>query len=312
MDRPVLSVVIPFHNEGAMVDALARRLLPVLAALRLPWEAVLVDDGSTDATWSRLTALRAAAGRRGRVRLVRLSRTFGQQAALTAGLDLARGAAVAILDADLQDPPELLKEFVRRWRRGDAIVVGVRASRREGIVKRSAYRLYYSLLARLSPLPIQPDAGDFCLLDRRVVDLLRRMPERNRFLRGLRSWVGFRQGLVRYARPERAAGRPAYTWGKLFQLGLDGIASFSYVPLRASAVLGAVVALAGVAFALFAVVAHFSWPVPIPSGWASQVVLTSVLGGTQLVALGVIGEYLARVYDEAKQRPTYIVRDLVE
>lgn len=307
---PVLSVVVPFHNERAVVDLLAGRLLPVLTGLRLPWEAVLVDDGSTDETWGRLRRVRRAWGRKGRVRLVRLSRNFGQQAALTAGLDLARGRAVAILDADLQDPPELLREFVRRWRAGHEIVYGVRATRPEGLLKRAAYLAFYALLARMSPLDIPPDAGDFCLMDRRVVDLLRRMPERNRFLRGLRSWAGFRQAAVPYARPARAAGAPQYTWRKLFRLGLDGIAAFSYVPLRVSALLGAAVAAGGFLFALFAAYARFAWPVPIPSGWASQIVLISVLGGMQLVALGVIGEYLARVYDEAKQRPTYVVRDL--
>jgi len=305
--EPVLSVVVPLYNESAMVGALMHRLDAVLRAQGDPFEVVAVDDGSVDDTWSRLGEARV---RMPELRLVRLSRNFGQQAAISAGLDLARGQAVAVVDADLQDPPELLPEFVRRWREGTEIVYGVRASRRETWLLRTCYVLFYRVLGRLSPLEIPRDAGDFCLMDRRVVELLRRMPERNRFLRGLRTWVGFRQAAVSYDRPARHAGRPAYTLAKLLALAADGIASFSYLPLRLSAFAGVIVAAAGIAFALFAVVARFVWPVPIPAGWASVVVLVCVIGGTQLVVLGIMGEYLARIYDEVKQRPSYIIRDL--
>jgi dolichol-phosphate mannosyltransferase len=303
-----LSVVIPVRNEAGVVGALVDRLFPMLAALGEPWEMIVVDDGSTDDTWERLRAVRAG---HPQVRLLRFSRNFGQQAAITAGLDQARGAAVVVMDADLQDPPELIPEFVRLWRAGSEIVYGVRATRQETFARRALYRIFYRLLSRLSAREIPRDAGDFCLMDRRVVDVLKRMPERNRFLRGLRSWVGFRSVGVPYDRPRRAAGQPAYSFPGLIGLALDGIASFSYVPLRISAVVGALVALAGVLVAVWAAVARMVMTVPnIPSGWASVIVLVCVIGGTQLVALGVIGEYLARVYDEVKQRPTYVVRDV--
>jgi len=306
--QAVLSVVVPAHNEAPGVDGMAARLFGVLDGLGEPWEVVFVDDGSTDDTWERLRAIRA--GRKS-VRLLRLSRNFGQQAAITAGMDQARGQAVAILDADLQDPPELLPEFIARWRAGCEVVYGVRATRQESWPRRSAYWLFYRLLARVSAREIPRDSGDFCLMDRRVVDVLARMPERNRFLRGLRSWVGFRSAGVPYDRPARAAGRPSYTVRALVGLALDGIASFSYVPLRLSAIVGAFVALLGVGVGIWAAVSRLLMTVPaIPPGWASTVVLICVIGGTQLVALGIIGEYLARVYDEVKQRPTYIVRDL--
>jgi len=215
--EPVLSIVVPLYNESAMVDALLHRLEAVLRPLGEPFEVVAVDDGSRDDTWSRLGAARV---RVPELRLIRLSRNFGQQAAISAGLDLARGRAVAVVDADLQDPPELLPEFLRHWREGSEIVYGVRATRREHWFLRAAYAVFYRLLSRLAPIEIPRDAGDFCLMDRRVVDLLRRMPERNRFLRGLRTWVGFRQAAVPYDRPARHAGRPAYTLGKLLTLAV--------------------------------------------------------------------------------------------
>lgn len=307
-EPPVLSVVIPARNEAPGVGALCARLFGVLDSLGASWEVVFVDDGSTDDTWEKLRAIR---GSRAQVRLLRLSRNFGQQAAITAGMDQAKGQAVAVMDADLQDPPELIPEFVTRWRAGHEIVYAVRASRQEAWPRRAVYGIFYRLLARLAAHEIPRDSGDFCLMDRRVVDILRRMPERNRFLRGMRSWIGFRSVGVPYDRPGRAAGQPAYTLRGLVGLALDGIASFSYVPLRLSAILGVLVALLGVGVAAWATVSRLLMTVPaIPAGWASMIVLLCVIGGTQLVALGIIGEYLARVYDEAKQRPTYIIRDL--
>jgi len=306
---PILSVIIPAFNEEAGIASTLHRLLGVLDGLGIIYEVVVVDDGSRDRTWEKLVEAR---GGRAEVRLVRLTRNFGQQAALSAGMDQARGEAVAIIDADLQDPPELLAEFIAKWREGYAVVFGIRANRKEGLLRRAGYKLFYRLLGRISNVEIPRDAGDFSLMDRKVVDILRRMPERNRFLRGMRSWTGFRHAGVPYDRPERAAGKPSYSWWKLIRLALDGITSFSYVPLRLSIVLGGLVALFGVGMAVFATI----WRVMqggsvIAVGWASTVVLICVIGGTQLVVLGIIGEYLARTYDEVKQRPTYIVGELI-
>jgi len=308
--EPVLSVVIPVFNECAVLDPLFGRLFPALERIGEPFEVIVVDDGSTDETWEKLREARSAARN---LRLFRLSRNFGQQAAITAGMDQARGRAVVLMDADLQDPPELVAGFVEKWREGCEIVYGVRARRREGILKRMAYHSFYRILGRIASLEIPKDAGDFCLMDRRVVDILRRMPERNRFLRGLRSWVGFRQAGVSYDRPLRCGGKPSYTFYRLFQLALDGIVSFSYLPLRLSAVTGALVAVIGIGFAVFAAVARiFFMRTPIATGWASMVVLLCLIGGTQLIVLGIMGEYLARIYDEVKQRPSYVIRDMDE
>jgi len=309
-EAPVLSVIIPTHNEAMTIPLMVPRLFDALGKTGVKFEVIVVDDGSRDTTWERLREARA---NRPQLRLAKLTRNFGQQAAISAGLDLARGEAVAVLDADLQDPPELLVDFLSKWREGYQVVYGVRMNRKEGWLRKAGYILFYRLLGRIADIQIPRDAGDFSLMDRKVVEILRRMPERNRFLRGLRSWAGFKQTGVPYDRPERVAGSPAYSWLKLVRLGLDGITSFSYVPLRISIVLGGLVALGGVAMAVTAVVWRFmQGQTMIARGWASTVVLVCVIGGTQLVVLGIIGEYLARVYDEVKQRPTYIVGEIVE
>jgi dolichol-phosphate mannosyltransferase len=304
---PELSVVLPCHNEREVLPALFERLSPVLQRTVRDHEIIFVDDGSTDGTSEALDAL---CEREPAVRVLHLSRRFGQQAALSAGLDAAAGDAVVLMDSDLQDPPELIETFVARWREGYQVAYAVRRKRKEGILKRSAYALFYRTLVLIAEIDLPLDAGDFCLLDRSVADGLRALREHHRFLRGLRSWVGFRQVGVEYDRPARHAGRPKYTFGRLVHLALSGYAGFSTVPLRLASWLGFLASSLGVLLAVWAVAARISARVlgiTVPRGWASTLAIVLFLGGVQLVVLGVMGEYLGRVYDEVRGRPTYIV-----
>jgi dolichol-phosphate mannosyltransferase len=299
-----LSVVVPAYNEEENLDALWERVRPVLDAVG-PSEIILVDDGSSDRTWTSITRLAASDPR---VRGLRLSRNFGHQAALSAGMEAARGASVCFMDADLQDPPELVHELMSRWRAGYDVVYAVRASRKEGLVKRVAYRGFYRVYRRMANIDVAVDSGDFALLDRKVVERLLALPEHNRFLRGLRSWVGYRQIGVEYDRDERHAGAPKYTVTRLFRLAFDGILSFSAVPLRLASLLGVVVAAAGALY----VAAAIAWRLvfgDIPQGWTSIIAIVLTVGGMQLVVVGVLGEYVARIYDETKGRPNYLVAE---
>lgn len=301
---PQVSVVIPVYNEHENLPELQGRLTTVLEATGLTYEIVYVDDGSKDESVEMVEAFRDDDAR---VRLVRLSRNFGHQAALNAGLDHAQGDAVIMMDADLQDPPELLTEFIARWRDGAEVVYGVREHRQGSVPKRIAYRLFYRLYRALADIDVPLDAGDFCLLDREVADAIRSLPERQRFLRGLRSWVGFDQVAVAFDRPDRFAGEPKYQLSGLVKLALDGLLSFSVAPLRLASALGFGVAIAGVVYVAFALVARMLSG-SVPAGWTSIVAIMLVLGGVQLIMIGIVGEYLARVYSESKERPTYVVR----
>jgi dolichol-phosphate mannosyltransferase len=304
----ILSVVIPVYNEEETLPELHRRLSAALA-VEDDWEIVLVDDGSTDRSWA---ILRGLADVDPRLRLVRLSRNFGHQAALTAGLDAARGDAVVILDADLQDPPELIPTLVAHWREGYDVVYAIREHREgENPLRNLAIRVFYRLLRRMSGVEIPADAGDFRLLSRRVVEALAAMPERARFLRGMTSWVGFRQVGVPYRREPRYAGTSKYPLSKLLRLALDGVTSFSTVPVR-------VVTWLGFAFVVFCL-GVLGWTLytrlatnDAPQGWTSLLAVVLLLGGVQLMSLGMIGQYVARIFDEAKQRPLYFVAELVE
>jgi polyisoprenyl-phosphate glycosyltransferase len=300
----LLSVVVPALNEEENLDQLWSRLRPVLDAVG-DGEIIIVDDGSTDATWSEIVRLGAADPR---VRGVRLSRNFGHQAALTAGMAHARGQTVCFIDADLQDPPELIEQLLEQWRAGNKVVYAIRRTRKEGLAKRIAYRSFYRLYQRLANIDVPLDSGDFALLDRTVVDELLALPEHNRFLRGLRSWVGYQQVGVEYDRDARNAGAPKYTARRLFRLALDGLLSFSAVPLRAASYLGILVALAGGLYIAVAVASRL-WFGGVPDGWTSIIAVVLTVGGIQLLVLGVLGEYLARVYDETKGRPNYLVAE---
>lgn len=302
---PTVSVVLPVFNEQENLPLLKERLLPVLQqAAEGSFEVLFVDDGSTDGSLDMLEGFHADDKR---LKVISLSRNFGHQAALQAGLDSAHGQAVVLMDSDLQDPPEVISRLVDRWRQGYQVVYAVRRKRKEGLLWRGAYGIFYRTIRPLAEIDIPLDAGDFCLLDRRIVDTLVGLRERNRFLRGLRSWVGFSQIGVEYERQPRHAGSAKYTLRKLVELALSGYVGFSSVPLRITTLLGLFTATAGFLLALWVVVTKLL-DIPIPRGWAS--ILASVLGvgGIQLLMLGIIGEYLGRVYDEVRDRPLYIVQ----
>jgi glycosyltransferase involved in cell wall biosynthesis len=298
----LLSVVAPVYDEEGTLPEFHRRVVDALADL--PFELVLVDDGSTDAT-PRLLAELAASDER--VRVIELSRNFGHQVALTAGLDHARGDAIVMLDADLQDPPELIPQMLDQWRQGSDVVYAVRRERAgETRAKLVTARWFYKLFSKLAQIKLEPNAGDFRLLDRRALAALNSMRERNRFLRGMTVWVGYTQTAVPYDRDARFAGTTKYSPGKMMRFSLDAISSFSHVPLQAATVLGFV----------FSVIAFLGIPVAIAFRLAGEFVpgvttlllVVLLLGGIQLITVGLIGEYLGRVYDEVKGRPLYLVR----
>lgn len=300
-----LSVVIPVLDEVEVLPALSARLAPALDALGLSWEVVFVDDGSSDDTFGRLTALHAKDPRFG---VVALSRNFGQQVALQAGLARSRGRAVVLMDADLQDPPERIADLVAKWREGFDVVYAVRASRDgDSLFKRGTAALFYRLVRALAPVDLPVDAGDFRLLSRPVVDAILAMPERHRYLRGLVAWTGFRQAKVVYDRAPRAAGVTKYPLRRMSRLASDAIVSFSTVPLRAATVLGFTLSAACFAYAAWAVWVTLVYGRNVP-GWASLLVVILLVGGAQLVCLGIIGEYIGRIYDEVRHRPLYLVR----
>jgi len=305
---PVLSVVAPVFNEHGTLAELHRRLTAALATLG-SYEIVLVDDGSTDGSWDALLGL---AARDPCVRLLKLSRNFGHQAALSAGLDAARGDAVVLMDADLQDPPELIPRLVETWREGFDVVYAVRGDREgETRVRLASIALFYRLLHRISPTEIPRNVGDFRLLSRRAADAVSAMPERARFLRGMTSWIGFRQTGVTYTREARHAGESKYPPSKLVRLAFDGITSFSTAPIK-------LVTAIGFALVVFCV-GVLGWTLYVrfftshhPQGWTSVIAVVLLLGGVQLLSLGVIGQYVARIFDETKQRPVYLVEEVVE
>lgn len=303
---PDLSVVIPVYSEADNLPKLYERLTAVLEPMGLRYEVVFVDDGSRDTS---LALLRGMAAADVRVLVVELARNFGHQVAISAGLDHARGAAVVVMDADLQDPPEVLPQFIAKWREGHDVVYAIRAQRKEHVLKRVAYALFYRLLQRVSNIEIPLDAGDFCIMDRRVVDLLTDMPERNRFVRGIRSWVGLDQVGLAYERQARHAGRPKFTLTRLVYLALDGLVSFSYVPLRVITMLGLAVSFISIVLALFYAIKKLTVGLN-PPGFATLIVAIFFLAGMQLITIGVIGEYVGRIFEEVKRRPLYIVRQL--
>jgi dolichol-phosphate mannosyltransferase len=300
---PELSVVVPLYNEQENLRELHRRLTRSLADLDVDYELILVNDGSRDATGGMLDDLAESDPR---ITVLHLSRNFGHQPAICAGIDHASGKAVVLMDGDLQDPPEVLGQFLAAWRAGNDVVYAVRTRRKEGLLKRFAYALFYRVLRATSDLDIPLDSGDFCLMDRKVVRALKALPERQRFVRGLRSFVGFRQvGLV-YERDARHAGQPKYTFRKLVRLAVDGLVSFSGYPLTIVTYLG-VLSLV-LALALASWVCFDAWfGHSAPRGWASSIIVSLFMGGVQLVSLGIIAEYLRRIFLEVKGRPTYIV-----
>jgi len=310
MVAPMLSVVVPVKNEEDGILPFVTRVGAILDGVAEGggWEILFVDDGSTDATLAAIVACNLTDAR---VRGLSLSRNFGKEAALSAGLDHARGSAVIPMDVDMQDPPEVVPEMVAKWREGHEMVFGVRRCRdSDGWAKRITAGLYYRAHNIVSSDKIPENAGDFRLMDRKVVDVIRAMPERNRFMKGLFAWAGFRQAAVEYDRAERETGTTKYNYWKLWTLALDGITSASTVPLRIWSYIGAVVALFALGYAGFIAAETVIFGNRVP-GYASIMTSVLFLGGVQLISLGVLGEYVGRILTETKQRPLYVVRDTV-
>jgi polyisoprenyl-phosphate glycosyltransferase len=304
----LISVVLPFFNEEKGVDALMTRLLAALEALPAPYEIVCVDDGSADATWLRLSAWRE---RNDAITLIALSRNFGKEIAITAGLDAAEGDCTVIMDSDLQHPPELIAPMLAKWAEGFDVVSGVRRDRTaDGLLRRALTRAFYRAFNAVSQTPIAPDAGDFRLLDRKVVDAIRRMRERVRFMKGIYGWVGFRSTSLPFDVDRRAHGRSSFSPLRLFALALDGILSFSTAPLRLAMYAGAVIALIALALGSYFIARTAIYGVDVP-GYASIIVSTLALSGFTMLQIGVMGLYLGRIYEEVKARPLYLVRDMV-
>jgi glycosyltransferase involved in cell wall biosynthesis len=303
---PLVSLVVPCYNESDGVEYFYRGILPIIdSTSALRFEVVFVDDGSRDDTLVKLLAL---SKRDARFRVIELSRNFGKEAAMTAGIEHAQGAAVIPMDADLQDPPELIHELINRWQEGADVVLARRVDRStDTFLKRRTSAMFYRLHNRLSSIKIPEDVGDFRLMDRAVVDALLQLPERQRFMKGLFAWIGFNTVVVDYARPPRVAGKTKFSGWKLWNFALEGITSFSSAPLRVWTYIGGLGALVTAGYATYIVVRTIVRGVDVP-GFASLLVAVLFLGSLQLIGIGVLGEYIGRIYIEAKARPTYLVR----
>jgi glycosyltransferase involved in cell wall biosynthesis len=308
--NPLISIVAPFYNEGEVVSAFYERIAGIADAnADVDFEFVCVNDGSRDDTLDRLSGL---AGSDSRIRVIDLSRNFGKEAALTAGLDEARGDAVIPIDADLQDPPELIPTLISYWRQGYEVVLAKRVDRSsDGYLKRKTAEQFYRLHNRISDIPIPENVGDFRLIDRVVVTALRALPERRRFMKGLFAWVGFKTITIEYTRASRVAGKTKFSGWRLWNLALEGITSFSTIPLRVWTYLGTSIALIGFAYAMFIILRVLILGIDVP-GYASVFTAILFLGGIQLIGIGVVGEYIGRIYIEAKQRPIYVVRNRIQ
>jgi polyisoprenyl-phosphate glycosyltransferase len=311
--RPLLSIVMPAYNEQEVLGQTYQRFVSALTALEqfaMDHELIFVNDGSRDNTPIILDDLAAADPH---VRAVHLTRNFGHQAAISAGLSVARGDAVAIMDCDLQDPPEVLPDFISKWQQGYQVVYAIRQKRKEWFGKRLAYWAFYRMLAKISDLKIPLDSGDFCVMDRSALDLLNSLPEKQRFVRGLRTWVGLKQVGVPYERAARQAGVPQYTFTGLVKLAMDGLVSFSSTPLRFVTRLGVLSALGAILLGVWVLAVTITeWPLAeharkTPRGWASIACLILLMSAVQLLSLGIIGEYLARIFQEVKGRPTFLI-----
>lgn len=306
---PLLSLVVPVFNEEESIDLFLDTVIPVLENASLRFELVFINDGSRDDTFARLFDR----GRRDRrIRIVNLSRNFGKEAALTAGIDHAKGDILIPMDIDLQDPPDLIQPFIARWREGYDIVYGVRTARlTDTRAKRMSADWFYRVFNSMSPVRIPPNVGDFRLVDRRAVEVLRQLPERNRFMKGLFAWVGFNSIGVPYERPQRAAGMTKFNFWRLWNFALDGVVSFSTAPLRAWFYVGVVIAAIAVLYALFIVTRVLIFGIDTP-GYASLLIAVLLMGAIQLLSLGIIGEYLGRLFLEVKGRPIYVVEGVYE
>ena len=305
--RPLISIVAPCYNEAESVDLFVETIFSILSGKDFEVELVFVDDGSTDETREKLCAL---ADRHPEIRLVIFSRNFGKEAALTAGLDHAEGDAVIVMDVDLQDPPELILDFIEKWREGFEVVYGMREDRSsDSAAKRLTANGFYQLFNKISGVKIPQNTGDYRLIDRRVVETIKSLPERSRFMKGLFAWVGYKSTGVLYVRPERAAGETKFSFWRLWNFAVDGFVSFSTVPLRVWSYVGAGVALLSVIYASLIILSTLISGNDVP-GYASLLVFVLFFGSVQLISIGVLGEYISRLFVEAKQRPIYIVDEI--
>jgi glycosyltransferase involved in cell wall biosynthesis len=304
-NAPLLSVVVPVFNEQDVIEPLHSRLLQILDPAKIDFEVIFVDDGSKDRSAEMLDAI-CRTDRRFSV--LHFSRNFGHQPAVTAGLRAVRGECAVVIDADLQDPPELILQMLKLWREGYQVVYAQKTEREgSGFLLTHAYRLFYRLVGSLSEVEIPRDSGDFSLMDRQVVDLLNAMPERNRYVRGLRAWLGFRQTAIKFERPARFAGQTKYNFGKLIGLAFDGVLSVSTAPLRLAMYMGFISSVGSFLLGIVFAIQQITGNSHTARGWASTIVVILFLGGVQLICIGFIGEFIGRIYDEVKQRPMYVV-----
>lgn len=303
-----ISIIAPVFNEEKGVEIFYERVKKALRDLPYQHEIIFVDDGSTDSTLSRI---RVIAREDKSVKCAVFSRNFGHQAAISAGLELCRGDAAVIIDTDLQDPPELIPQMVKKWEEGFEVVYAVRKRRKgEGFFKLAAAKLFYRLLNLISDIQIPLDTGDFRLIDRKVIDILKNLPEKSRFLRGLVSWIGFRQFALEYERDKRFAGATKYPFQKSLGFALDGIVSFSFVPLRLIFIIGMGISILTFVSALYIIWLHLFTDQTV-TGWTSLMLTVLFLGGVQLISIGVIGEYLAKIFKEVKDRPLYLLKETI-
>ncbi len=304
MNNKLLSLLVPMYNESEVIPIFFERILAVLSELDINWEIVCVNDGSSDDTEA---LVRGYAEKDARIKLVSFSRNFGKEPAMTAALDYASGDAVVPIDADLQDPPEVIGEMLAKWHEGYDVVFAKRASRdSDTVVKRSTAHWFYTLFNRLSDIPIPENVGDFRLMDKRVADVIRRMPEKDRFMKGLFSWPGFKTAIVEFERQNRESGDSKFNYWKLWNFALSGITSFSTAPIRFGTYLGLVIAGLSFVYGIYIITKTLFMGADTP-GYASIVVIVLFLGGVQLVCIGLLGEYIGRIYKEVKNRPLYVV-----
>ena len=308
MAQPIASIIIPIYNEEENIPELYRRLENVIEKLNGEAELIFIDDGSRD---NSLKLIRQIYERDYRFNYISLARNFGHQIAVTAGLNNVRGQAVIVMDADLQDPPELILKMIEKWRQGYQVVYAQRLSRKkESILKRFTAYAFYRILRRLADVNIPPDTGDFCLMDREIVDILNAMPERNRYIRGLRAWVGFRQTAIEFERDPRFAGKVKYSFAKSWALAINGIISFSRVPLKLATYLGMLSAAAALLMILLVLYWRLFDPASPLIGYTLITIALFFLGSVQLFCIGILGEYIGRIYEEVKGRPIYTIKEM--
>lgn len=308
MEEIVCSVIVPMYNEEDVIAETYSRLTRVMENFGESYEIIFINDGSKDRTREMLLEICKADTR---VKLIDFARNFGHQVAITAGMDYAAGQCMVIIDGDLQDPPELIPDMVRLWREGNDVVYGKRISRQgETFFKKMTAKVFYRLLNKLTDVDIPVDTGDFRLIDRRVCEALKQLPERSRYVRGLMSWVGFKQVAIEFERNERFAGQTKYPFKKMLKLAMDGIMSFSYKPLKISSYLGTILSFFSFLYFIFVLLQKIFFPHTTQSGWASLIAVSLLFNGIILLMLGIIGEYIGRIYDEARGRPLYIISEL--